>query len=53
MLVGDDPERIGAAVREALAPAGERPDVYGDGHAAERIADLRGVGVAASDTILA
>jgi UDP-N-acetylglucosamine 2-epimerase len=51
VLVGDDPERIGAAVREARAPAA-KTDVYGDGHAAERIADLL-VGVPASDTILA
>ena len=47
VLVGDDPERIGAAVREARAPAA-KSDVYGDGHAAERIADLlvggRGLG---------
>ena len=38
-LVGTDPELIVSAVREARAPA-ERPVLYGDGHAAERIADL-------------
>jgi UDP-N-acetylglucosamine 2-epimerase len=41
-LVGDDPERILAAVRHA-APAAERPPLYGDGRAAERIADLLSV----------
>ena len=38
-LVGTDSEAIVAAVREA-APRAERPHLYGDGHAAERIADL-------------
>jgi UDP-GlcNAc3NAcA epimerase len=38
-LVGTDPDLIVSAVREASAPA-ERPDLYGDGHASERIADL-------------
>jgi UDP-N-acetylglucosamine 2-epimerase len=38
-LVGTDPEAIVTAVREA-APQAERPLLYGDGHAAERIADL-------------
>jgi UDP-N-acetylglucosamine 2-epimerase (non-hydrolysing)/UDP-GlcNAc3NAcA epimerase len=39
VLVGDDP----AALREAvstLAPPAVRPELYGDGHAAERIASL-------------
>ena len=39
VLVGDDP----AALREAvssLAPPAARPELYGDGHAAERIASL-------------
>jgi UDP-GlcNAc3NAcA epimerase len=38
-LVGTDPARIVEAVREA-APGPEHPPLYGDGHAAERIADL-------------
>jgi UDP-GlcNAc3NAcA epimerase len=38
-LVGTDPDLIVREVREARAPA-ERPVLYGDGHAAERIADL-------------
>ena len=39
MLVGDDP----AALRDAVARLGRRrraPELYGDGHAAERIAEL-------------
>jgi UDP-GlcNAc3NAcA epimerase len=38
-LVGSDPERIVAAAREA-EPASEHPPLYGDGHAADSIADL-------------
>jgi UDP-N-acetylglucosamine 2-epimerase len=38
-LVGTDPAAIVAAVRDA-APAGERPQLYGDGEASARIADL-------------
>jgi UDP-GlcNAc3NAcA epimerase len=38
-LAGTEPERIVAAIRDAR-PAGERPELYGDGRAAERIADL-------------
>jgi UDP-GlcNAc3NAcA epimerase len=38
-LVGADPERLVAAVSDARPPA-ERPALYGDGRAAERIADL-------------
>jgi UDP-N-acetylglucosamine 2-epimerase len=38
-LAGDDPALIVAAVAEAAAPA-ERPPLYGDGRAADRIADL-------------
>ncbi len=38
-LAGDDPDRIVAAVRDA-APSAAHPDLYGDGKAAERIADL-------------
>ena len=37
MLVDDDPDAIEAAVRAASFPAGA-PPLYGDGHAAERIA---------------
>jgi UDP-N-acetylglucosamine 2-epimerase len=37
-LVDDDPERIAAAVAEARMP-NERPPLYGDGHASERIAE--------------
>jgi UDP-N-acetylglucosamine 2-epimerase len=38
-LVGDDPEQLRTAVAEARAGVG-RPDLYGDGHAAERSARL-------------
>jgi UDP-N-acetylglucosamine 2-epimerase len=38
-LVGDDPDALAAAVRDATAPA-EHPDLYGDGRASERIAEL-------------
>jgi UDP-GlcNAc3NAcA epimerase len=38
-LVDDDPDRIVAAVANARMPE-ERPALYGDGRAAERIADL-------------
>jgi UDP-GlcNAc3NAcA epimerase len=38
-LVDDDPERIAVAAREARMPD-PRPDLYGDGRAAERIAGL-------------
>jgi UDP-N-acetylglucosamine 2-epimerase len=38
-LVDDDPEALVEAVEEASLPP-ERPDLYGDGHAADRIADL-------------
>jgi len=37
VLVDDDPERLAAAVASARMPA-ERPSLYGDGHAAERVA---------------
>jgi UDP-GlcNAc3NAcA epimerase len=36
VLVDDDPDRIAAAVAAAEMPA-ERPQLYGDGHAAERV----------------
>ncbi|TML35423.1 MAG: UDP-N-acetylglucosamine 2-epimerase (non-hydrolyzing) [Actinobacteria bacterium] len=36
-LVDDDPERLAEAVATARMP-GERPQLYGDGHAAEKIA---------------
>jgi UDP-N-acetylglucosamine 2-epimerase (non-hydrolysing)/UDP-GlcNAc3NAcA epimerase len=38
MLVDDDPDRLVEAVATAQMP-GERPKLYGDGHAAERIAE--------------
>jgi UDP-N-acetylglucosamine 2-epimerase len=38
VLVDDDPERIVAAARDARFPA-DAPHLYGDGHAAERIAE--------------
>jgi len=38
-LVGTDPDLIVQAVREAR-PQADRPVLYGDGHASERIADL-------------
>ena len=42
VLVDDDPDRLAAAVAAARMPA-ERPALYGDGHAAERVAAaLRG-----------
>ena len=37
-LVDDDPDRIAAAVADARMPA-ERPQLYGDGHASERVAE--------------
>jgi UDP-N-acetylglucosamine 2-epimerase len=40
-LVGSDPERIAAAVA-GLNPPGEIPDVFGDGHAAEKIVEAIG-----------
>jgi UDP-GlcNAc3NAcA epimerase len=42
VLVDDDPERLAAAVSSARMPD-ERPTLYGDGRASERVADaLRG-----------
>ena len=37
VLVDDDPDRLVEAVHDAAMPA-DRPQLYGDGHAAERIA---------------
>jgi UDP-N-acetylglucosamine 2-epimerase len=37
VLVGDDPEKLAAAVSAARMPDDLRP-LYGDGHAAERVA---------------
>ena len=37
VLVDDDPEKLAAAVAAARMPE-ERPQLYGDGHAAERVA---------------
>ncbi len=39
VLVDDDPDRIAAAAAAALMPA-ERPPLYGDGHASERVAEI-------------
>jgi UDP-GlcNAc3NAcA epimerase len=39
VLVDDDPERIAAAAIAARMPA-ERPELYGDGQASERIAEV-------------
>src|SRR5207302_9575399 len=39
VLVDDDPDRLVAAVRNARMPV-ERPPLYGDGRAGERIAEL-------------
>jgi UDP-GlcNAc3NAcA epimerase len=39
VLVDDDPERLAAAVAAAQMPL-ERPVLYGDGHASERIASV-------------
>jgi UDP-GlcNAc3NAcA epimerase len=41
ILVDDDPERIASAITHAEMPA-ERPTLYGDGHASERIATVLG-----------
>lgn len=41
VLVDDDPERIGDALAGAAIPA-DRPPLYGDGHASERIAAVLG-----------
>jgi UDP-GlcNAc3NAcA epimerase len=38
VLVDDDPDAIERAVREARMPP-ERPELYGDGHASQRVAD--------------
>ena len=41
VLVDDDPERIATALATAAIPA-DRPALYGDGHASERIATVLG-----------
>jgi len=41
VLVDDDPERLAAAVAAAQMPD-ERPELYGDGHASERVARALG-----------
>ena len=38
VLVDDDPDRIAAAIAAAIIPL-ERPELYGDGHASQRIAE--------------
>ncbi len=47
VLVDDDPDRLVAAVRVASMPA-ERPGLYGDGHASERVAAALLASLAAS-----
>src|SRR5262249_6501818 len=37
-LVDDDPDRLAVAVAQAQMPS-DRPQLYGDGHAAQRIAE--------------
>ena len=39
VLVGSDGGRIAESIRE-FRPNGHRPDLFGDGHAADRIAEL-------------
>jgi UDP-N-acetylglucosamine 2-epimerase len=39
VLVGADSKRIGEAMR-AFRPEAVRPNLFGDGHAAEKISDL-------------
>ncbi len=39
VLVGADPKRLRAAIRD-FAPPTERPTLYGNGHAAERIVEI-------------
>ena len=41
VLVGSDAERIAESMR-SFRPGGTRPDLFGDGHASERIAELLG-----------
>jgi UDP-GlcNAc3NAcA epimerase len=41
VLVDDDPDRIASALADAQMPV-ERPALYGDGHASERIATILG-----------
>jgi UDP-N-acetylglucosamine 2-epimerase len=38
MLVGTDPDAIAGAMRD-FRPEGDRPDLFGDGHAAERVVE--------------
>ena len=38
VLVGADPDRIASAMRD-FRPAGDRPQVFGDGHAAQRVVE--------------
>jgi UDP-N-acetylglucosamine 2-epimerase (non-hydrolysing)/UDP-GlcNAc3NAcA epimerase len=47
VLVDDDPEQLVEAVREARMPA-ERPPLYGDGHASQRVAAALLASLAAS-----
>ncbi len=47
VLVDDDPDRLAEAVRTARMPA-EQPELYGDGHASERVAAALLASLAAS-----
>ena len=45
VLVDDDPDRIAAAVAAAAPLPAERPQLYGDGHAAERVVEALPLGL--------
>jgi UDP-N-acetylglucosamine 2-epimerase len=47
VLVDDDPDRLVEAVRTARMP-GDRPELYGDGHASEKVAAALVASLAAS-----
>lgn len=47
-LVGTDPQAIRAAVEAAQTPPAAHPALYGDGHAAQRIAEILSRGLPAS-----
>ena len=47
VLVDDDPDRLVEAVRTARMPA-DRPPLYGDGHASEKVAAALPASLAAS-----
>jgi UDP-N-acetylglucosamine 2-epimerase (non-hydrolysing) len=47
-VVGVDPESVVAGAREALDTPNDWPNPFGDGHSAERILDIAGLGPATS-----